>query len=135
MLRSLISYPYQLCSCLVITKMIQQVPVSCLGLFQHQWVRLGVYGMDCQLGAASVQTVDHGGHTMTCWNLWWDVYLHLGEFSYVNFLYFYGLSFFFFTNLDWYFFSSVLFFLFLSFYLDISFLLIVFVFICFLIVS
>ena len=64
MLRSLISYPYQLCSCLVITKMVEQVPVSCLGLFQHQWVRLQAYGMDHQLGAASVQTVDHGGQAL-----------------------------------------------------------------------
>ena len=64
MLRSLISYPYQLCSCLVITKMVERVPVSCLGLLQHQWVGLRAYGMDRQLGAASVQTVDHGGQAL-----------------------------------------------------------------------
>ena len=28
--------------------------------------------MDCQLGAASVQTVDHGGQAMTFGSLWWD---------------------------------------------------------------
>ena len=61
MLKSLIRYPYQLCSCLVITKMFEKVPISCLDLCQHQQVRLWAYGMDHQLGAASVQTVDHGG--------------------------------------------------------------------------
>ena len=71
MLRSLIGYPCQLCSCLVITKMVEQVPISCLDLFQHQWV-IWAYGMDCQLGAASVQTVDHGGQAITFWSLWWN---------------------------------------------------------------
>ena len=72
MLRSLIRYPYQLCNCLVITKMVERVPISCLGLFQHQWVRLWAYGMDCQLGAASVQTIDLVGQAITFWSLWWD---------------------------------------------------------------
>ena len=44
--------------------MVEQVPVSCLGLFQHQWVGLWAYGMDHQLGAASVQTVDHGSQAL-----------------------------------------------------------------------
>ena len=57
-------YPFQLCSCLVITKMVEQVPISCLDLFQHQRFRLQAYGLDCQLGAASVQTVDHGGQAL-----------------------------------------------------------------------
>ena len=35
-------------------------------------VRLGAYGMDCQLGAASVQTVDHGGQAVTFWSQRWD---------------------------------------------------------------
>ena len=58
--------------------------------------------------SALLQTMDSGSHTMTCWNLWWDVHLHLGVFSYVNFLYFYGISLFFFINIDWYFVSFVL---------------------------
>ena len=49
-----------------------KVPISFLGLFQDLWVRLKAYGMDCQLGAASVQTVDHGGQAMTFGSLWWD---------------------------------------------------------------
>ena len=65
-------YPFQLCSCLVITKMVEQVPVSCLDLFQHQWVGIRAYGMDRQLGAASVQTVDHGDQVITFWSLCWD---------------------------------------------------------------
>ena len=35
--------------------------------------------------------LDSGSHTMTCWSLWWDMPIHLGEFSYVSFLHFYGL--------------------------------------------
>ena len=68
-----IRYPCQLHSSLFITKMVEQlVPVSCLDIFQHQWVRLWAYGMDRQLGAASVQTVDHGGQAMTSCSLWQD---------------------------------------------------------------
>ena len=90
MLRSLIRYPYQLCNCLVITKMVERVPISCLGLFQHQWVRLGAYGMDCQLGAASLQTVDHGGRAITFWSQRWDTaYLRVTLLSYVTFWHFY----------------------------------------------
>ena len=72
MLRSLHSYSFQVYSCLVITKVLEQVPISCLDLFQHLWVRLKAYGMDCQLGASSVQTADHGGQAMTFWSLWLD---------------------------------------------------------------
>ena len=72
MLRSLIRYPCQLCSCSIISKKVEQVPVSCLDLFQHQWVGIRAYGMDRQLGAASVETVDHGGQVITFWRLWWD---------------------------------------------------------------
>ena len=69
MLKSLIRYPYQLCSCLVITKMVQQFPVSCFDLFQHLQVGHETYGMDRQLGATAVQTVDCGGPAMTSWSL------------------------------------------------------------------
>ena len=90
MLRSLIRFPYQFCNCLVITKMIEQVPISCSGLFQHQWVRLGAYGMDCQLGAASLQTVDHGGRAITFWSQRWDTaYLRVTLLSYVTLSHFY----------------------------------------------
>ena len=58
MLRRLKSYPFLFCSCLVITKMVERVLILCLDLFQHLWVRHKAYGMDRQLGAASVQTVD-----------------------------------------------------------------------------
>ena len=61
-------------------------------------------GLDQPCGAATMlQTLVSGSHTKTCWSLWWDMPVHLGEFSYVNFLYFYGLSLFSFTNRDWYF--------------------------------
>ena len=49
-----------------------KVPISFLGLFQDLWVRLKAYGMDCQLGAASVQTIDLVGQAITFWSLWWD---------------------------------------------------------------
>ena len=71
MLRSLIRYPYQLCSCLVIAKMVEQAPISHLDLFQHLWVRHKACGINHQLGSASVQTVDHGGQAMTFSSLWW----------------------------------------------------------------
>ena len=59
-------------------------------------------GLDQPHGAATMlQTLDSGSHAMTCWSLRWDIPMHLGEFSYVSFLHFYGRSF---TNLDWYFF-------------------------------
>ena len=61
-------YPFQLCSYLVITKMVEQVPISCLDLFQHLWVRLKAYGVDRQVAAGPVQTVDHGGQAMTSWS-------------------------------------------------------------------
>ena len=58
-------------------------------------------GLDQPYGTATMlQTLVSGSHTMTCLSLWWDMPVHLGEFSYVNFLYFYGLSLFSFTNLD-----------------------------------
>ena len=72
MLRSLIRYPCQLCSCSIISKKVEQVPVSCLDLFQHQCVGIRAYGMDRQLGAASVETVDHGGQVITFWSLCLD---------------------------------------------------------------
>ena len=44
-------------------------------------------GVDQPCGAATMlQTLDSGSHTMTCWSLWWDMPVHLGEFSYVSFL-------------------------------------------------
>ena len=94
MLRSLIRYQCQLYSCLVITKMVEQVSISCLDIFQHQWVGLLAYGIDRQLGAASVQTVDHGGQAiMTPCSLWrdaasWRVTL----LSCFTFLYFFFLN-------------------------------------------
>ena len=49
-------------------------------------------GLDQPRGAATMlQTPDSGSHAMTCWSLWWDLPMHLGEFSYVSFLHFYGL--------------------------------------------
>ena len=49
-------------------------------------------GLDQPHGAATMlQTLDSGSHAMTCWSLWWDLPMHLGEFSYVSFLHFYGL--------------------------------------------
>ena len=91
MLRTQNRYPFQLCSSLVITKIVEQVHISGLDLFHHLRVRHKACEMDQQLGAASVQTVDLGGQTMTSWSLWWDMPVRLGEFSYVSFLHFYGL--------------------------------------------
>ena len=49
-------------------------------------------GLDQPHGAATMlQTLDSGSHAMTCWSLQWDIPMHLGEFSYVSFLHFYGL--------------------------------------------
>ena len=82
-------YPYQLCSCLVITKMVEQVPVSCLDLFQHLLDRFKAYGVGRQVAAASVQTVDHGGQAMTFWSLWWDAASwRVTLLTYITFLHF-----------------------------------------------
>ena len=44
-------------------------------------------GLDQPCRAATMlQTLGGGSHTMTCWSLWWDMPVHLGEFSYVSFL-------------------------------------------------
>ena len=85
-------------------------------------------GLDQPCGAATMlQILNSGSHIMTCWSLWWDLPIHLGDFSYVSFLHFYGLSF---TNLDWYYlFLCISFFLFFSFYWYIS-LFIVWLFLC-----
>ena len=49
-------------------------------------------GLDQPRGAATMlQTPDSGSHAMTCWSLRWDLPMHLGEFSDVSFLHFYGL--------------------------------------------
>ena len=87
-------------------------------------------GLDQPFGAATMlQTLDSGSYTMTCWSLWWDMPVHLGEFSYVSFLHFYGLSF---TSLDRCFLFCSLFLI--SYLFICTFLLIVFVFV-FLIVN
>ena len=50
-------------------------------------------GLDQPRGAATMlQTPDSGSLAMTCWSLRWDLPMHLGEFSDVSFLHFYGLN-------------------------------------------
>ena len=71
-LRSLIRYPYQLCSCLIITKDGWTSANFMFGFISAPVSRTSGYGMDCQLAVASVQTVDHGGQVITFWRLWWD---------------------------------------------------------------
>ena len=77
--------------------MLEQVPISCLDCFQHLLVRLKAYGMDCQFGAASVQTVDPGGQAMTFWTCSGMLLLR-GQHYLVLFLHFYFVSFFILTN-------------------------------------
>ena len=57
-----------ICSSLVITKMVEQVPISCLDWFLRLWVRLKAYGTEHQLGAASVQTRPCS-QAITSWSL------------------------------------------------------------------
>ena len=63
--KSLNRYPFQLCSWFVITKWFNNLKFHVLIYFS----RHETYGTDRQLGAASVQTVDHGGPAMTFWSL------------------------------------------------------------------
>ena len=89
-------------------------------------------GLEQPRGAATMlQTLDSGSHIMTCWSLWWDLPIHLGDFGYVTFLTVMDFPSLTLTDI----FSFVLLFLFLSFYwyipLFIVWLFFVWVYVCF----